>query len=71
MATQTAVATVEPVPPGVPMGIQDELAAELKDAMKSKDRARTSVIRQIETEALARMAASLDDPKAAAALLRR
>ena len=32
------------------MGIQQELAAELKDGMKSRDRARTNVIRQIETE---------------------
>jgi len=32
------------------MGVQDELTAELKDAMKSRDRARSSVIRQIETE---------------------
>lgn len=32
------------------MGIQQELAAELKDAMKARDRARTNVIRQIETE---------------------
>jgi uncharacterized protein YqeY len=32
------------------MGIQQELAAELKDGIKSRDRARTNVIRQIETE---------------------
>ena len=32
------------------MGIRDELSAELIDAMKSKDRPRTNVIRQIETE---------------------
>jgi len=32
------------------MSIADELAAELKDAMKSKDAARRDVIRQIETE---------------------
>ncbi|MCP4306343.1 MAG: GatB/YqeY domain-containing protein [bacterium] len=32
------------------MGIQQELAAELKDGMKTRDKARTSVIRQIQTE---------------------
>ncbi len=32
------------------MGIQDELAVELKDAMKARDKARTNVIRQVETE---------------------
>ena len=32
------------------MSIKDELAAELKDAMKSKDAARRDVIRQVETE---------------------
>ncbi len=32
------------------MGIQSELSAELKDAMKARDKARTNVIRQIETE---------------------
>ncbi len=32
------------------MGIQEELVAELKDAMRAKDKARTSVIRQIQTE---------------------
>lgn len=32
------------------MGIQQELVAELKDAMKARDKARTSVIRQIQTE---------------------
>lgn len=32
------------------MGIQKELAAELIDGIKSRDRARTNVIRQIETE---------------------
>ena len=32
------------------MSISEELAAELKDAMKSKDPARRDVIRQIETE---------------------
>ena len=32
------------------MGIHEELVAELKDAMKSRDKARTNVIRQIETE---------------------
>ncbi len=32
------------------MSIKDELAAELKDALKAKDRARLDVIRQITTE---------------------
>ena len=32
------------------MSIHDELSAELRDAMKAKDRPRTNVIRQIETE---------------------
>ena len=32
------------------MSIHDELAAELKDAMRSKDRPRINVIRQVETE---------------------
>ena len=32
------------------MGIRDELASELKDAMKARDKARTNVIRQVETE---------------------
>ncbi len=32
------------------MGIQEELAAELKDAMKARDKARTNAIRQIQTE---------------------
>lgn len=32
------------------MGIQEELAAELKDAIKSRDKARSNVIRQVETE---------------------
>lgn len=32
------------------MGIQQELAAELRAAMKARDKARTNVIRQIETE---------------------
>lgn len=32
------------------MSIQEEFAAELKDAMKSRDSARTGVIRQVETE---------------------
>ena len=32
------------------MSIKDELAAELKDAMKSQDAARRDVIRQVETE---------------------
>ena len=32
------------------MGIREELASELKDAMKSRDRARTNAIRQVETE---------------------
>jgi uncharacterized protein YqeY len=32
------------------MGIRDELASELKDAMKARDRARTNAIRQVETE---------------------
>ena len=30
------------------MGIHEELVAELKDAMKSRDKARTNVIRQIQ-----------------------
>jgi hypothetical protein len=39
------------------MGIQQELADELKEAMKSRDRARSNVIRQVETEvAVARAA---------------
>lgn len=39
------------------MGIREELAAELKDAMKTRDRARSNVIRQVETEvAIARSA---------------
>ena len=32
------------------MGIQEDLVAELKDGIKTRDRARTNVIRQIETE---------------------
>ena len=32
------------------MTIRDELAAELRDAMKAKDRARRDVIRQVQTE---------------------
>lgn len=32
------------------MGIQHELAAELKDAIKARDKARSNVIRQVETE---------------------
>jgi len=32
------------------MGIQDELTAELKDSLRSRDKERASVIRQIETE---------------------
>ncbi len=32
------------------MGIQAELNAELKDAIKARDKARTAVIRQVETE---------------------
>ncbi len=32
------------------MSIHDELAEELKDAMRSKDRPRVNVIRQVETE---------------------
>lgn len=32
------------------MSIKDELAAELKDALRGSDKARSSVIRQIETE---------------------
>ena len=32
------------------MGIQEELTAELKDAMRARDKARTNVIRQVETE---------------------
>ena len=32
------------------MNIKEELAAELKDAMKSQDSARRDVIRQVETE---------------------
>lgn len=32
------------------MGIRDELASELKDAMKARDKARTNAIRQVETE---------------------
>lgn len=32
------------------MGIAEELAAELKEAMKSRDRARSDVIRNVETE---------------------
>jgi uncharacterized protein YqeY len=32
------------------MSIQEELAVELRDAMKARDTARTNVIRQIETE---------------------
>jgi uncharacterized protein YqeY len=32
------------------MSIQDELGAELKDAMKARDKARVNVIRQIESE---------------------
>ena len=32
------------------MGIQQELATELKDAMRARDKARTNVIRQIQTE---------------------
>jgi len=32
------------------MGIQEELVAELVDAMKARDKPRTSVIRQVQTE---------------------
>ena len=32
------------------MAIKDELAAELKDALKSGDKARAAVVRQVETE---------------------
>jgi uncharacterized protein YqeY len=32
------------------MGIQEELTAELKDAMRARDKARSSVIRQVQTE---------------------
>lgn len=32
------------------MGIREELASELKDAMKARDKARTNAIRQVETE---------------------
>ena len=32
------------------MSIRDELNAELKDAIKARDKARTNVIRQVETE---------------------
>ena len=32
------------------MSIQDELAAELKDAMRAQDKARRDVIRQVQTE---------------------
>ena len=32
------------------MGIQQELATELTDAMKARDKAKTSVIRQVQTE---------------------
>lgn len=32
------------------MGIRDELASELKDAMKARDKARINAIRQVETE---------------------
>ena len=43
------------------MGIQDELSAELKDAMKSRDKARSNVIRQIQTEvAVAKAAPGFD-----------
>ena len=43
------------------MGIQDELSAELKDAMKSRDKARSNVIRQIQTEvAVAKAALGFD-----------
>ena len=43
------------------MGIHDELAAELKDAMKARDKARSNVIRQIETEvAVAKAAPGFD-----------
>jgi uncharacterized protein YqeY len=43
------------------MGIQEELAAELKDAIKARDKARTNVIRQIETEvAVAKSAPGFD-----------
>ena len=39
------------------MGIQEELVAELVDAMKARDKPRTSVIRQVQTEiAVARSA---------------
>ncbi len=39
------------------MGIKDELATELKDAMRARDRARANVVRQIQTEvALAKSA---------------
>ena len=33
------------------MSIQDELSAELKDAMRAQDKARRDVIRQVQTEA--------------------
>lgn len=32
------------------MGIREELASELRDAIKTRDRARSNVIRQVETE---------------------
>ena len=35
---------------GVSMSIHDELSIELRDAMRSKDRARANVVRQIESE---------------------
>lgn len=45
------------------MSIHDELAAELKDAMKSRDTARVNVIRQVESEvSLARSAPGFTGP---------
>ena len=43
------------------MSIQDEFSAELKDAMKARDKARVNVIRQIESEiAIVRSAPGFD-----------
>lgn len=45
------------------MGIHDELSADLRAAMKAKDRPRRDVIRQVETEvAVARSAPGFVDP---------
>lgn len=45
------------------MSIKDELNAELRDAMRSRDRPRTNVIRQIETEVtMARTAPGFEGP---------